>query len=298
VKLDLKQALDWFRKAADQNYADAENEVGYAYRCGCGVGRDYAQALSWFRRAASHGNSNAETNIGFMAEKGWGQPQSYEVAFSWYYQAAEHGNAAAMDNIGFNFENGIGVPVDYAKAWTWLYRAAALGSAAAENQLGWMYQHGQGVEQDDAIAVAWYRFAADQGNTDGDNNLRDLCVDLEQREDETCDKSVPVDDPAVELVQRRADIRDLRNKIASLETDALQDEISANQLANIGSNSRHLQNNQIALGIAKVQNSIGTVVGTPARLQAPALHQQAAVLREKLAQLESLDQSSADVRAP
>jgi len=161
-----------------------------------------------------------------------------------------------------------------------------------------MYQHGQGVKEDEAIAVAWYRFAADQGNADGNNNLQNLCVDLERREDEMCDKSVLVDDPAVELVRRRADIRDLRNKIASLETDALQDEMSANQLANIGSNSQHLQNNQIALGIAKVQNSVGAVVGTPARLQAPVLHQEAAVLREKLAQLERLDQTSADVQAP
>jgi hypothetical protein len=161
-----------------------------------------------------------------------------------------------------------------------------------------MYQHGQGVKQNDAIAVAWYRFADDQGNTDGDNNLRNLCVDLEQRCDETCDKSAPVNDPALERIQRRADIRDLRTKIASLETDALQDEISANQLANIGTNSEHAQNNYIAIGIAKVQNSIGMVVGVPARVQAPALHQEATVLREKLAQLERLEQSSADVRAP
>jgi TPR repeat protein len=298
VKRDLKQAFEWFRKAADQNLADAENEVGYAYQCGCGIKQDYAQALDWYRRAASHGNSNAETNIGFMAEKGWGQPQSYDQAFSWYYKAAEHGNAGAMDDIGFNFQNGVGVAVDYAKAWSWLYKAAALGSAAAENQLGWMYQYGQGVEQDDAVAVAWYRLSDDQGNTDGDSNLRNLCVDLEQGGDELCQSGAPVNDPAIELVRRRASIRDLRNKITGLETDALQDEMNADELANMGTNSKHAQNNVIGRGITKFFDSVGTVVGVPARVQAPILRQQAALLREQLAQLERLDQLSSNALAP
>src|SRR3984957_8796399 len=298
VKRDLKQAFEWFRKAADQNLGDAENEVGYAYQCGCGVTRDYAQALDWYRRAASHGNSNAETNIGLMAEKGWGQLQSYDQAFSWYYKAAEHGNAAAMDNIGFNFQNGVGVAVDYAKAWSWLYRAAALGSAAAENQLGWMYQYGQGVKQDDAMAVAWYRLSDDQGNTDADINLRSLCVDLEQRGDELCHSGPPVSDSSIELVQRRASIRDLRNKITGLETDALQDEMNANGLANMGTDSKHAKNTVIGRGITKFFDSIGSVVATPARVQAPVLHQQAALLREQLAQLERLDQLSSNVLVP
>jgi TPR repeat protein len=298
VKRDLKLAFEWFRKAADQNLADAENEVGYAYQCGCGVKRDYDQAFDWYRRAASHGNSNAEANLGFMAEKGWGQPQSYDQAFSWYYKAAEHGNAAAMDNIGFNFQNGVGVAVDYGQAWSWLYRGAALGSAAAENQLGWMYQYGQGVKQDDALAVAWYRLSDNLGNTDADTNLRNLCVDLEQRGDELCDSGAPVNDRAIELVQRRVSIRDLRNKITGLETDALQDEMNADELANMGTNSKHAHDNVIGRGITKFFDSVGTVVGAPARVQAPILRQQAALLREQLAQLERLDQLSRNVPAP
>ncbi|HEX4151111.1 MAG TPA: tetratricopeptide repeat protein, partial [Steroidobacteraceae bacterium] len=298
VKRDDKQAFEWFRKAADQNYPEAENEVGYAYRCGCGVGRDYAQALNWYRRAAGHGNSNAETNLGFMAEKGWGQPQSYDEAFSWYYKAAAHGNAGAMDNIGFNFQNGVGVAVDYAKAWSWLYRAALLGNGSAENQIGWMYRHGQGVTQDDAIAVWWYRLADAQGISDADLNLRDVCSDHEQRGDELCDLAVPVHDPALELVQRRTTIRDLRDKIASLETDALQDDMHANHLANVGTDSPHAQDNVVGRGLTKFFDALGTAAGTPSRLLAPKAREDAARLREQLAQLESLDQSAANVPAP
>jgi TPR repeat protein len=233
-----------------------------------------------------------------MAEKGWGQPQSYDEAFSWYYKAAGDGNAEAMENIGYNFQNGVGVTIDYAKAWSWLYRAAALGSANAENQLGWMYQHGQGVKQDTAEAVAWYRLANDQGNTEGANNLRDLCADLERRDDELCDSADSVNDPAIETVQRRARILDLRAQITGLETDALQEDMSANELANMGEHGKHKNDNAITKGITKTMDAIGTVVGVPARLQAPTLREKAAHLREELAQLEILDQSSANAPAP
>jgi TPR repeat protein len=198
-----------------------------------------------------------------------------------------------MENIGYNFQNGVGVAVDYAQAWSWLYKAAALGSANAENQLGWMYQHGQGVTQDNARAVAWYRLANNQGNTEGRNNLRDLCADLELRDDEPCDSSDSVNDPAIETVQRRARILDLRAQITGLETDALQDDISAHELANMGENGKHKNDNAITQGITKTMDAIGTVVGAPTGLQAATLREEAAHLREELAQLQSLDQSSA-----
>ena len=74
MTLEYAQALGWCRKAADQNFADAEHEVGYFYHAGLGVNRDYAGALAWYRRAADHGNSNAENQLGYMAEAGWDQP--------------------------------------------------------------------------------------------------------------------------------------------------------------------------------------------------------------------------------
>jgi TPR repeat protein len=254
--------------------------------------------LNWYRRAAGHGNSNAETNLGFMAEKGWGEPQSYDEAFSWYYKAAGHGNAAAMDDIGFNFQYGVGVAVDYAKAWSWLYRAAVLGNGAAENQIGWMYRHGQGVTQDDAIAVWWYRLADAQGISDADLNLRDVCNDHEQRGDELCDLAAPVHDPALELVQRRTTIRDLRAQIVGLETDALQDDMEANHLASAGTDSAHKKDNVIGRGLTKFFDGMGTVAGTPSRLLASQASANVAILRAKLAQLESLDQSAANIPAP
>ncbi len=204
-----------------------------------------------------------------------------------------------MENIGYNFQNGVGVAIDYAKAWPWLYKAAALGSATAENQLGWMYQYGEGVPADNAIAVTLYQLSADQGNTSGKDNLSDLCVDLYQSGDKLCHSdNISVSDPAIEMIQRRAQIRDLRAQIIGLETDALQDDMSADDLANMGKNGKGKKKNDITKSITKVMDGVGTALSVNPRLDAANRREQAARLREELAQLERLDQSSANVPPP
>jgi TPR repeat protein len=158
-----------------------------------------------------------------------------------------------------------------------------------------MYQYGEGVKADDATAVAMYRLSADQGNTSGEDNLRDLCVDLGESGDKLCHSdNITVSDPAIELIQRRANIRDLRAQITGLETDALQDDISAEDLANMGKNGKG-KNNGITKSITKVMDGVGTALSVNPRLDAANRREQAARLREELAQLESLDQSSANV---
>ena len=53
VPQDYAQAVKWYRKAAEQGYAKAQNNLGVMYRIGQGVPQDYAQAHMWFTLAAS-----------------------------------------------------------------------------------------------------------------------------------------------------------------------------------------------------------------------------------------------------
>jgi TPR repeat protein len=293
-KRDYKQAYGWARKAAEQNLPDAEEMVGYFYQNGFGIKRDYAQALAWYRRAAGHGNSKAENQLGFMAEKGWGQPQSFPEAFSWYYKAADHGNSAAMENIGYDFQYGIGVAPNYAQARSWLYKAAALENSDAENQLGWMFQFGQGVRPDEARAYAWYQLSADQGNVNGINNHHALEEDAEDRGGSFPQSARdPLDDAVIQMVQRRAQIRDLRAQITGLETDAVAQDNSADELAHMGDNGKKKDG-----VIAKAFDAFGTVVGQAPRFDAAKSRAQAALLRQKLAALETQDQASAIALVP
>ena len=55
-------ALVWFRKAAEQGHAGAQNRLGVMYERGEGVPMDLVQAYIWFTRAAAAENSFATAN--------------------------------------------------------------------------------------------------------------------------------------------------------------------------------------------------------------------------------------------
>jgi TPR repeat protein len=53
VPQDYAAAMRWYRKAAEQGVANAQNNLGLMYAEGKGVAQDSAAALSWFRKAAA-----------------------------------------------------------------------------------------------------------------------------------------------------------------------------------------------------------------------------------------------------
>jgi TPR repeat protein len=63
VEQDEVQAVEWYRKAAEQGLADAQNTMGLHYIDGIGVEKDPEQAEEWFRRAAENGSEAARLNL-------------------------------------------------------------------------------------------------------------------------------------------------------------------------------------------------------------------------------------------
>ena len=59
VAKDDAQAVAWYRKAADQGDANAQNNLGVMYENGRGVAKDDAQAVAWYRKAAGRGHAGA-----------------------------------------------------------------------------------------------------------------------------------------------------------------------------------------------------------------------------------------------
>jgi tetratricopeptide (TPR) repeat protein len=60
---DYAKALVWFRKAADQGDAFAQNGLGVMYTNGLGVEKNYVQALAWYQKAADQGNEFSKKQI-------------------------------------------------------------------------------------------------------------------------------------------------------------------------------------------------------------------------------------------
>jgi len=60
VKADKKEAVKWYRKAAEQGDAEAQFNLGRAFVNGEGVDKDKMEAVKWLRLAAEQGYEDAE----------------------------------------------------------------------------------------------------------------------------------------------------------------------------------------------------------------------------------------------
>ncbi len=54
--------------------------------------------MKWYRRAAEQGNASAQNNLGFMYDNGQGVPQDYIRAHMWFNLAAAQGNELGREN--------------------------------------------------------------------------------------------------------------------------------------------------------------------------------------------------------
>ena len=57
------EAVVWYTRAADSEHADAQFNLGEAYREGAGVEVDAAKAVAWLARAAKNGHQDAAHNL-------------------------------------------------------------------------------------------------------------------------------------------------------------------------------------------------------------------------------------------
>lgn len=88
---DDERAVYWYRKAAEQGHADAQFNLGLAYRSGKGVRQNYSEAVKWFRSAAIQGHADAQFNLGLAYRDGEGVRQNYSEAVKWFRNAAIQG---------------------------------------------------------------------------------------------------------------------------------------------------------------------------------------------------------------
>jgi TPR repeat protein len=61
--------MRWYRKAAEQGFAEAQCNLGVMYRLGRGVPQDDAEAMRWYRKAAKQGNAQAQNGLIIMYEE-------------------------------------------------------------------------------------------------------------------------------------------------------------------------------------------------------------------------------------
>jgi TPR repeat protein len=95
-----------------------------------GVQQDYAEAIEWFQKAAEQNYDldlmiRATFKFGEMYYKGEGVPRNYTEAMTLYCIAAEQNDDIglmidARFKLGERYYKGEGVPRDYVQAYMWL----------------------------------------------------------------------------------------------------------------------------------------------------------------------------------
>jgi len=120
---DLKQAFDWFQKAA------ASNDPLGAYKLGCyydGQGADVVatdsdEALKYKLVAAKAGYVLAQHDVALL----YARQGNSEEAFKWWKMAADQGYPKALYNLSGSYFQGKGTPKDLSLAYAY-YKLSTL----------------------------------------------------------------------------------------------------------------------------------------------------------------------------
>jgi len=169
------------RDAAARGAPAAQVEIASRYAKGTGVSRNLKNAAEWYTRAATQGFAPGQYRLAALYERGQGVKKDIGMARTWYRRAAELGNIRAMHNLAVLYTRSDGRGVDYASAKNWFLEAARHGLADSQFNLGILYESGLGVKKNTAEAYKWFTLAARQGDKEANKRGRALRPKLRSR---------------------------------------------------------------------------------------------------------------------
>jgi len=99
IMMDAAAAAEWYRRAADQGLAEAQNNLGALYSNGEGVRHDHAEALKWWTLAADQGLVTSQANLAELYAEGDGVPHDLVQAYKWSALAAGEGERRGAETL-------------------------------------------------------------------------------------------------------------------------------------------------------------------------------------------------------
>ncbi|MCR9067153.1 MAG: sel1 repeat family protein, partial [Cytophagales bacterium] len=140
IIMNDEETVEWYKKAAKQDYVISQNNLGYMYKTGKGVPANIEKAFYWFHRAAEIGYASAQKNVGDMFRTGHGVSRDYNMAEKYYLMAANQEHSVAMNSLGVLYQQSAAdwIP-NHRKAFEWYTRACKNSVAASEYNLYLMY---------------------------------------------------------------------------------------------------------------------------------------------------------------
>lgn len=130
-RADYSKAVSIWRPLAESGDADAQFNLGQAYRLGRGVTINLGAAKTWFERAATAGHLDAQTTLGLLLFQNGDQQQGLK----WLRRAADQGEPRALLVYGTALYNGDAVTQDRLLGYAFVSRAAQQGLGPAKETL-------------------------------------------------------------------------------------------------------------------------------------------------------------------
>jgi cell division septation protein DedD len=131
---DFQTAIKEWRGPADKGDADAQFNLGQAYKLGRGVPQDLVQAENWYKKAADQGHLQASDNYGLVLF----QSNRRTEALPYLQASAQRGEPRAQYVLGTGHFNGDFVEKDWIKAYALMTRASAQQLPQATTNLAQM----------------------------------------------------------------------------------------------------------------------------------------------------------------
>lgn len=136
-KADYATAIKKWRPAATAGDADAQFNLGQAYKLGWGVPMDLPVATEWFRKAAAQGHLRAEENYALLLFRSGKRTEAMPII----EKSAARGEPRAQYILGTALFNGENIGKDWTRAYAMMTRAVASGLPQATNSLSLMDQY-------------------------------------------------------------------------------------------------------------------------------------------------------------
>ncbi len=134
---DYDNAVKQWREPALKGDADAQFNLGQAYKMGRGVKADLNVALDWYKRAAMQGHLQAADSYGHLLH----YQGKIAESIPYLQKSADRGEPRSQYLLGTELFNGVNAPKDWVRAYALMTRASSAGMAPASRSLAQMDQY-------------------------------------------------------------------------------------------------------------------------------------------------------------
>ena len=149
----LKEAAEYFRKAAEKEHIQAQYQLALAYYTGAGVKKDEAESIRWLEKAAAKSHKEAGELLAELREKQ--RIRQEKTEFKNHLRQAEKGDAYAQSKVAGMYLRGTGVKKDIKKGIEWYEKAGETDEGYAARQLAKLYAEGDIIPADPERAAYW-----------------------------------------------------------------------------------------------------------------------------------------------